>query len=317
MKNILKIKNSLHKVVIMGSLSMALLLLVSCDPSLSVFEYDLPDANSKPDETPPEAIFSASVTDDYLTYTFANASTSATDFAWDYGDGNTSIGVDGMNTYPDEGTYTVTLVASDKLGVTSTYSTTVEVVEPPVPPAINPEILNGDFSSGMDNWKISTFTGGTTNAFNSSSDGDPLNYDGSDSGSTKTPGAKWTSSTSAGPSISADTRYAYQEITVTPNTDYILTYSYAIKTDADDIDGGDRVIGEILDGWFVDGVDAVASSNDGPLVRIVGDTANGKGNFTIVSNSFTSNATGKVAIWIYAITNDELYVDNVKVTPAE
>ena len=50
-----------------------------------------------------------------------------------------------MNTYPDEGTYTVTLVASDKLGVTSTYSTTVEVIEPPVPPAINPEILNGDF----------------------------------------------------------------------------------------------------------------------------------------------------------------------------
>jgi hypothetical protein len=317
MKNSLKIKNSFHKVLWMGSLSMALLLLVSCDPSLSVFEYDLPDANSKPDETPPEAIFTASVTEDYLTYTFANASTSATDYVWDYGDGNTSTSIDGMNSYPEVGTYTITLVASDKLGVTSMYSTTIEVVEPEVPPAINPEILNGDFTNGMDNWKIANFTDGTTNAFNSSSDGDPLNYDGSDSGSSKTPGAKWTSSTSAGPSLSSSTRYAYQEITVTPNTDYILTYSYAIKTDADDIDGGDRVIAEILDGWFDDGVDAVASSNDGPLVRIVGDTANGKGNFTIVSNSFTSNATGKVAIWIYAITNDELYVDNVKVTPAE
>ena len=170
---------------------------------------------------------------------------------------------------------------------------------------------------GMDNWKIANFTGGTTNAFNSSSDGSPLNYDGTDSGSTKTPGAKWTSSTSAGPSLSAHTRYAYQEIVVTPNTEYILEYAYAIKTDVDDIDGGDRVIGEILDGWFVDGVDAVASSNAGPLVRIVGDVANGKGNFTIVSNSFTSNASGKVAIWIYAITNDELYVDNIKMYPEE
>ncbi|MDO6749807.1 PKD domain-containing protein, partial [Gilvimarinus sp. 1_MG-2023] len=82
---------------------------------------------------PPEANFSAAVTDDYLTYTFANASTSATDYMWKYGDGNTSTGVDGVNTFPAEGTYTVTLTASDKLGVESISSLEVVVVEPEEP----------------------------------------------------------------------------------------------------------------------------------------------------------------------------------------
>ncbi len=291
--------------------------LLSCDPTLSSLEYDLPAANSKADETPPSANFASSVTEDFLTYTFANLSSSATDYAWDFGDGNASTNLDGENTYPDEGTYTITLTATDKLGVSSTFSDTIEVVEPEEPPAIVPEILNGNFDDGQSEWKIASFTGGTTSPYNSSSDGDPLNYDGSDSGASKTPGAKWTSSTSAGPSLSSSTRYAYQAITVTPNTEYVVEFSHAIKTDAADIDGGDRVIVEILGGQFSDGVDAVASSDAGPLVQSVGDTANGKGDFKIETAQFTSNATGEVSIWIYAITNDELYIDNVKVYPSE
>ena len=291
--------------------------LLSCDPTLSSLEYDLPEANSKADETPPSANFASSVTEDFLTYTFANLSSSATDYAWDFGDGNASTNLDGENTYPDEGTYTITLTATDKLGVSSTFSDTIEVVEPEEPPAIVPEILNGNFDDGQSEWKIASFTGGTTSPYNSSSDGDPLNYDGSDSGASKTPGAKWTSSTSAGPSLSSSTRYAYQAITVTPNTEYVVEFSHAIKTDAADIDGGDRVIVEILGGQFSDGVDAVASSDAGPLVQSVGDTANGKGDFKIETAQFTSNATGEVSIWIYAITNDELYIDNVKVYPSE
>lgn len=291
--------------------------LVSCDPSLPGLEYELPEANSKADETPPSANFSATETDDFLTYTFANLSSSATDYVWEFGDGNSSTDLDGMNTYPDEGTYTITLTATDKLGVSSTFSETIEVVEPEAPPAINPEILNGNFDDGQSEWKIASFTGGTTSPYNSSSDGSPLNYDGSDSGSSKTPGAKWTSSTSAGPSLSSSTRYAYQAITVSPNTEYVIEFEHAIKTDAVDIAGGDRVIVEVLDGQFSDGVDAVASSNAGPLVQVVGDVANGKGDFKVLTGQFTSNATGEVAIWIYAITNDELYIDNVKVYPSE
>lgn len=311
------IKRPFNTSVLMVLTTIISLAVISCDPTISSLEYDLAEANSKSDETPPSASFSSTVTDDYLTYTFANSSSSATDYLWDFGDGNTSTDVDGMNTYPDVGTYTITLTASDKLNVTSTYSETITVVEPEEPPAINPEIINGDFSAGQDDWKIASFTGGTTSAFNASSDGDPLNYDGSDSGSTKTPGAKWTSSTSAGPSVSEATRYAYQAITVSPDTEYVIEFSHAIKTDKDDIEGGDRVIVEILDGQFTDGVDAVLSSEAGALVQVVGDVANGKGDFKIMTGQFTSNSTGQIAIWIYAITNDELYVDNVKVYPSE
>ena len=146
MKNKFKIKRLLtSSYVLMVSIFMSLGFFASCDPSIPSLEYDLPAANSKPDATPPLASFSASVTDDYLTYTFANASTSATDYLWDFGDGNTSTSVDGSNTYPTEGTYTITLTASDKLGVTSTYSLDIEVVEPEVPLAIVPTILNPSF----------------------------------------------------------------------------------------------------------------------------------------------------------------------------
>lgn len=318
MINLMKIKRLLKPSFTMALTMILIASLSSCDPSLSIYEYDLPEANSKADETPPTANFSATQTaEDWKTYNFANLSSSATTFEWDFGDGNSTSSLDASNTYPGEGSFTVTLTASDALGVVSTFSSTIEIVEPEVPPALRPEILNGNFDDGQDNWKIDEFTGGTTSPYNSSSDGSSLNYDGTDSGSSKTPGAKWTSSTSAGPYVSNATRYAYQAITVTPNTDYIIEFSYAIKTDADDIEGGDRVIVEILDGWFDDGVDAVASSNSGPLVQIVGDTANGKGEFTTVSKAFTSNEFGKVAIWMYAITNDELYVDNVKVFPVE
>ncbi|RPD93392.1 PKD domain-containing protein [Aureibaculum marinum] len=292
------------------------LLTTSCDPTIDALSYDLAEANSKPDLKPPVASFKATETSDFLTYDFSNTSSSATDYLWDFGDGNTSTDVDGANTYPDEGTYTVTLTATDKLGKSDTFSMDIEVVEPEEPLAIVPEILNGDFSEGTSNWKPSKFsddTKGNTKAFNASSDGDPNNYDGTPSGASKTPGAKWTGGTSAGPSLSGNTRYAYQAITVSPNTNYILEYSYAIKTDKDDIEGGDRVVVEILDGWFEDGADALNST---PLVQLVGDEANGKGNFKVVKQVFTSNATGEIAIWIYAITNDELYVDNVKVYPA-
>jgi PKD repeat protein len=317
MINYIKFKRLINTGLLMSSILIMIFSLSSCDPSLEVYKFDLPEANSKDDETPPAANFSATVTDDFLTYNFANLSTSATTYAWDFGDGNSATTVDGNNTYPDEGMYTITLTASDALGVTSTFSVTIDVVEPPEPPAIDPEILNGNFDDGQSNWKISSFTGGTTSPYNSSSDGSPLNYDGTDSGSSKTPGAKWTSSTSAGPSVSSATRYAYQAITVTPNQDYYIEFEYAIKTDAADIEGGDRVIFEILDGQFSDGVDAVASSNASPLVQSVGDIAMGKGNFTKNITTFTANATGEIAIWIYAITKDELYVDNVKVYPVE
>jgi PKD repeat protein len=294
---------------------MLLTLVTSCDPTIGSLSYDLPDANSKEDLTPPSASFSASETEDYLTWTFGNTSSSATDYVWDYGDGNSSTGVDGQNTYPDEGTYTVTLTASDKLGVTSTYSVDIEVIEPEIPAAINPVVVNGDFSEGSGTWKWAEFTGGTKDAFNSSSDGSNFNYDETNNGS-KTPGAKWTQSTSSGIYRSSSSRFAGQNLTVSPGREYILEFEYAIKND-NDTNGGAKIVGEILDGHFIDGADALASSDAGPIVRNEGTNLLGKGNFTLVRQQFTASASGLVSIFIWAETTQDAYVDNVKVYPAD
>jgi len=302
--------------IIKSALALVLIASVSsCDPTLDTLVYELPESNSKADVTPPAASFSASGTDNYLIWTFGNTSSSATDYMWNYGDGNSSTGKDGENEFPAEGTYTVTLTASDKLGASSTYSMDIVVEEPPIPPAINPEILNGDFSDGQTDWKWSTFTGGKRDPFNSSSDGSNLNYDGSDNGS-KTPGAKWTNGTSSGIYRSASSRFAGQAITVSPGREYVLEYEYAIKND-NDSNGGAKIVGEILDGHFTDGADALVSSDAGPIARNEGIKLLGKGNFTLVRQSFTANDSGLVTIFIWGETKQDSYVDNVKVYPAD
>lgn len=305
--------------ICMGALALVLSIsMTSCDPTIDSLTYELAEANSKEDLNPPIASFSASVTSDYLTYTFSNTSSSATDYIWDYGDGNTSSGTDGENTFPGEGTYTVTLIATDKLGKSSTYSLEVEVVEPEVPAAIYPEIVNGDFEGGTTGWKPSKFTGASTSAFNASSDGAFELYDGTAT-TAKTAGAKYTTSTTMVP-FSSSTRAGYQEITITPNTTYILEFSYSINT-SNAVNGEERVIVEILDGHFSDdAADAYASSNSasGPLVKVVGTKAEGKGTFNTVKSTFTSNSTGLVSIWMYGITTtNDVWADNVKVYPVQ
>jgi len=122
-------------------------------------KYELPEAGSIPDATPPEALFTYAqgegLDEEWKTYSFANLSTSAINYSWNFGDGNTSTEIDGTNTYPGEGTCTVTLTASDALGVVSTYSEEITVVEPEEPEVPDPTLINADFdklpkSSGSD-----------------------------------------------------------------------------------------------------------------------------------------------------------------------
>jgi PKD repeat protein len=47
---------------------------------------------------------------------FNNSTTNADSYAWDFGDGNTSTDENPSNTYPDDGTYTVTLTATNGCG---------------------------------------------------------------------------------------------------------------------------------------------------------------------------------------------------------
>lgn len=300
------------------AMALGLFLLSSCDPTISSLEFDLPDSHSVDDLTPPEAAFSSAATDeDYLTYEFANASSSSTTYEWDFGDGETSTDLEPSHTYGDLGTYTVTLVSSDNLGVTSTFSEAIEVAVPLTAVKITPEIINGDFEDGTSGWKPSAFTGASTNAFNGSSDGSFILYDGTEVAD-KTKGAKYTTSTTMVP-FSGDSRAGYQEITVSPNTEYTFEFVYAIST-SNALNGGEQVIVEILDGHFPDAADAYVSSNSvtGPLGKGVGTTADGKGVFERIVSSFTSNATGKVSIWMYGITTtNDAWADNIKVYPTE
>lgn len=283
---------------------------VSCD-----FEFALPEANSIADATPPSANFSFSQTDpeDFRVVSFSNTSVSATMYSWDFGNGATSTDKNPSYTFDGEGTYTVTLTSTDGNGVTDTVTKQVVVVKPEEPDAIVPTVNNGDFTGGQDGWKISSFTDGTTSPYNSSSDGSPIDYDGNDTGA-KTAGAKWTNGTSAGPLLSGNSRFAYQAFTVSGDTEYIVEWQYAIKADKEDQPGGDRIILQILDGHYSDGKDAL---NAPVISEHVGLEALGKGNFTSIKQEFTTNESGLIAIWIWAVTSEDCYADNIKLYPKE
>lgn len=61
-----------------------------------------------------------------LAASFTNTSTNATSYAWSFGDGNTSTSANPSHTYAADGTYTVTLSATNACGtVTSTQAVTV------------------------------------------------------------------------------------------------------------------------------------------------------------------------------------------------
>ena len=180
---------------------------------------------------------------------------------------------------------------------------------------ISSVIQNGDFNDSTDHWRFTTFTDGTTTPFGSTSDGSWTNYDGTDNGS-KTKGAKWTASQSGGYLQSSGSRYAYQALKLTPNTNYTLEYQYAIKNDsANEPIGGRRIVGLVLDGHYIDGAEAVDNIGSN-LGNHVGTIADGKFSDTrreTVYISFTSNDSGEVAIMFYAVTPKDAYVDNVKV----
>lgn len=295
---------------------LSLLFIICLAFSSCTDDFVLPEAGSLPDNTLPSAAFSFSQTDpeDFRVVTFTNESGSSTDYAWDFGTGDTSSDKNPSYTYEaGEGEYTVTLTSSDKNGETATTTQVIQVIEPEEPDAIVPVVINGDFTEGQDGWKVSSFTGGTTSPFNSSSDGSNLDYDGNDTGA-KTAGAKWTQGTSSGSQLSDNTRFAYQAFTVSANTTYIIEWEYAIKNDVDDLPDGDVMIMQILDGHFDDGADAL---NAGILSEHIGTEALGKGNFTLVKTEFESNDSGQIAIWISGITSEDAYVDNVKLYPKE
>ena len=200
-------KNSLSKIinkanaVVLGLLALGLI--YGC-------EFELPGAGSKPDETPPDAAFTyAADAEDFKTIKFTNQSTEALSFLWDFGGGNTSTEMDPIFTFPDEGTYEVTLTATDGLNVSSVY--TEEVVVAPGP--YQPIILEAGFEDGTlpdgggdgrDSWRV-----GFSTVIQISSS--PV-----------------VSGSQAGKLPASGDRVGYQEIVVEAETNYDISFIYTL-----------------------------------------------------------------------------------------
>lgn len=207
-----------------------------------------------------------------------------------------------------------------ELGATGTANdhATITVDNIYMPRTTGSTIINGDFEDNQDFWKWQTFTDGDTNPFGSSSDGSDFDIDGNDTGG-KTRGAKWSSSQSGGELRSSSSRYAYQELILTPGANYVLEYQYAIKDDSGtDPIGGRNVVGLILGEHYDDGADAVDNIGDN-LGFHEGFIAEGKFSDTtddfgtLVQIPFTAPDSGEVAVMFYAVTPKDAYIDNVKV----
>jgi PKD repeat protein len=203
------------KNIIYKMMALLMIFTISCE---DLEKYKLPEANSIPDETPPAASFSAIQgegleNDEWKNYIFTNGSISATMYSWNFGDGNTSTDFEPTNTFPGEGTYTVSLTATDNLGVSSTSTQDVVVVMPEAPAVPDPTIVNGEFvklpkSSGSDcacaGW---------------------INRDLGDQGE---------SSTASGLDVvkfdNNEPDHIYQEFEVVPNADYLIETSVRHST---------------------------------------------------------------------------------------
>lgn len=207
MKNIVKFKN-------WGWFMSLLIVGVSC-------QFEIPEAGSLPDKTPPAADFTITPDpDNALLVQFTNTSVSATDFSWDFGDGNISIDKDPVNLFPAEGTYTVTLTATDKLGATNTLVEDIEVV---VPKFYQPIILAPGFEEDPDDAAFDPRD--PWRAPEGSRDNRPTGLGGpfQISSSPVTYGVQ------AGKLPSDNTRCGYQLVAVEPDTDYNLTFYYTMK----------------------------------------------------------------------------------------
>ncbi|MSU59927.1 MAG: PKD domain-containing protein, partial [Pedosphaera sp.] len=93
---------------------------------------------------PPLADFTADVTNGLapLAVTFTNLSANATDFAWDFGDGNTSTSANPLNTYSNAGSFTVTLTAVGAGGTNVFTRTNYILVLSPAQLLVSPASLD-------------------------------------------------------------------------------------------------------------------------------------------------------------------------------
>ncbi|PLW91869.1 MAG: hypothetical protein C0592_13705, partial [Marinilabiliales bacterium] len=117
---------------------------------------------------PPTAAFSTSATSTCSgDVTFTDGSFNANSWLWDFGDGNTSTAQNPTHTYTANGTYTVTLIATNTYGADTLIQVDLITVNMPSPPSTTGASSCGDASltlsasgSGTLEW-YDAITGGT------------------------------------------------------------------------------------------------------------------------------------------------------------
>lgn len=189
-------------------------------------DFPLPEEGSLPDLTPPSASFTYKVQgSNYLAVDFINSSISASDYLWDFGDGNTSTEFSPTHEYAAVGTYTVKLTASDKLEKTDVKSTEITIKK-----AFSPTILNHSFEdSDRSPWAY-----GSTSKSTYTGSGSPTPPDG-------TSAAK----------LSNSSQFCRQAITVEAKKKYTVSFHYVTKAGFSgkviiSKDAGNNTIGEVI-----------------------------------------------------------------------
>lgn len=259
----------------------------------SCVDDTLPGAGSLTDVTPPTAAFSYSAdAADQLKLVFTNQSASATDFTWDFGDGNTSDEENPSNTFPDFGKYSVTMMATDKLGVTSDTTIEVEVKEGPYQPFVVENsfedlALPDGTGDGRDSWRNSDL-GGVIQI--TSAPGNPVR--------SGTQAAKLTGS-------ATDQRIGYQLVTVEAETNYDLNFYYTLEDDQ-------------AGGWLTMSVlSEDVSSHDDALTAMIGSvTVNDQSDpdaYVAGTVKFNSGSSTEVAIYFFNGGSVETRIDDVSI----
>lgn len=248
----------------------------SCEKA---FEFELPESNSKPDTILPTANFSyASTLEDFKTIKFTNLSVESTTYEWDFGGGKTSTEQDPKFTFDGgEGTYPVTLTASDGRGESNVTTIEVMVVEGPFQPIIlepgfEDNTLPDGSGDGRDSWRNGD-VGGVIQIT-----GSPVTYGDQ--------GAKLPSD---------QTRVGYQEITVEPNTNYDLRFWYTMLDNSADPFVTVSIIGVTQAGP----IDSREAAADGTIASVTVNDISDPTAYVEQQLSFNSGDNNTVAIYFF------------------
>ena len=265
------------------------LFLNSCEDA---FKFDLPDANSIDDTILPEANFSyASVLEDYKTIKFTNLSTEATTFAWDFGGGNTSTEQDPTFTFDaGEGTYPVTLTASDARGASGSITIDVMVVEGPfqpiiIEPGFEDNTLPDGTGDGRDSWRADWTDERAIFGISSN----PVTF-----------------GSQAAKLEASNARQGYQEITVEPNTNYDLGFWYTMVSGSSDPWAIVAIVGVTEFGP----IGSIADAEAGIIASITVTDDSDPSTYVQQKLSFNSGVNNTVGIYFWNDANVEVRLDD-------